>query len=140
MTASSLRPFEIPMQVKLATLWAAAFGLYVYGDLLSHWMPGNQARLDAGNMGPLGTVTPELLVGIGAFMSLPSLMIALSVLLPPAWSRRLNIVFGLLYSVLVGASLLTAPPFYIYLSGVSVILTATIAWLAWHWPREAGAG
>jgi hypothetical protein len=137
MADARLRRFELPIQLKLAALWAAAFGLYVYGDLLSHWVPGNQARLDAGDMGPLGKVTPELLLGIGAFMSIPSLMIALSVLLPPAPSRWLNLVFGALYSLLVGASLMTAPPFYLYLSGVSVIVTATIAVLAWRWPREA---
>lgn len=133
--ASTLRRFEIPLPLKLAALWAAAFGCYVYGDLLSHWVPGAQARMDAGEMGPLGTVTPGLLVGIGAFMSIPALMIALSVLLPPAWSRWLNVAFGALYSLLVAASLLTAPPFYLYLSGAAVVLTATVAWLAWCWPR-----
>jgi hypothetical protein len=136
MTASSLRPFEIPVQVKLAALWAAAFGCYVYGDLLSHWIPGNQARLDAGDMGPLGTVTPELLLGIGVFMSIPALMIALSVLLRATWSRWLNIIVGALLTVLVGASLLTAPAFYVYLSGVAVVVTGTIAVMAWRWPRE----
>jgi hypothetical protein len=135
-SAQPLRPFEIALPVRLAALWAAALGCYVYGDLLSHWLPGSQARLDAGDMGPLGSVTPELLVGIGAFMSIPALMIALSVVLPAAWSRWLNVVFGALLTLLVATSLFTAPPFYIYLAGVSVILTATIAWLAWCWPRE----
>ena len=67
-------------------------------------------------------------------------MIALSVLLPAAWSRWLNLLFGVLFSLLVGASLLTAPPYYIYLAGVSVGFTGTIAWLAWRWPREATLG
>jgi hypothetical protein len=135
----TLACFAIPPPVKLAALWAAALGLYVYGDLLSHWVPGSQARMDAGDMGPLGMVTPGLLVGIAVFMSIPALMIALSVLLPAHWSRWLNIAIGVLYSLLVGASLTSAPPFYIYLSGVSVIMTATIAWLAWKWPRETGS-
>jgi hypothetical protein len=135
-----LQAFDVPQPLKLAVLWAAAFGCYVYGDLLSHWMPGAQERLDAGDMGPLGTVTPGLLVGIGAFMSIPAVMIALSLLLPANWSRGLNLVFGGLYTLLVAASLLSAPPFYLYLSGVAVALTAAIAWLAWRWPRETGSG
>ncbi len=133
---SSFKPFEVALPIRLAVLWAAAFGCYVYGDLLSHWVPGSQDRMDAGNMGPLGTVTPGLLAGIAAFMSVPALMIALAVILPASWSRWLNVLFGALYTVLVAASLLTAPPFYFYLSGVAVILTAAIAWLAWRWPRE----
>ena len=132
-----LRTYEIPLPVKLAALWAAALGLYVYGDLLSHWLPGSQARMDAGDMGPLGTVTPGLLVGIAVFMSVPCLMIALSLLLPAAWSRWLNVLFGALYSVMVAASLVTAPPYYIYLAGVSVLLTAAVAWLAWRWPSSS---
>jgi hypothetical protein len=135
--AGSLKRMDVPLPVKLSLLWAAALGCYVYGDLLSHWMPGAQARLDAGDMGPLGTVTPGLLVGIAVFMSIPAVMIALSVLLRAEWSRWLNVVFGALYSLLVGVSLLTAPGFYVYLAGVSVVLTAAIAWLAWHWPRDA---
>lgn len=135
-TAGALRRFEIALPLKLAALWAAALGCYVYGDLLSRWVPGAQARMDAGDMGPLGSVTPELLLGIGAFMSVPALMIALSVLLLPVVSRWLNVVFGALYTLLVAASLLTAPPFYLYLSGVAVVLTAAVTWLAWCWPRE----
>lgn len=127
--------FSIPLPVQLAALWAAALGCYVYGDLLSHWVPGAQARMDAGDMGPLGTVTPGLLSGIAVFMSGPAVMIALSVLLPPGWSRRLNLALGAIYTLLVGASLFSAPPFYLYLSGVAVVLTATITWLAWRWPR-----
>jgi hypothetical protein len=126
---------RVPTPVKLAALWAAAFGCYVYGDLLSHWVPGAQARMDAGEMGPLGTVTPGLLAVIGAFMSVPALMIAASVLLPAAWSRWLNVILGVIYSLLAATSLLNAPPFYLYLSGVAVIATAAIACLAWRWPR-----
>jgi len=135
-----LQAYDVPRPVKLAALWAAAFGCYVYGDLLSHWVPGAQARLDAGDMGPLGTVTPGLLAGIGAFMSIPPLMIALSLVLPGNWSRWLNVVLGALYTVLVAASLLSAPPFYVYLSGVAVLLTASIVWFAWRWPRDAISG
>jgi hypothetical protein len=88
-------------------------------------------------MGPLGTVTPQLLLGIAVFMSIPAVMMALSVLMPPSWSRWLNVVFGALETLAVFASLIVAPLFYQYLAGVSVILTALIVWLAWRWPREA---
>jgi hypothetical protein len=135
-----LQGYDIPLPVKLAALWAAALGCYVYGDLLSHWVPGSQARMDAGEMGPLGTVTPGLLAGIGVFMSIPALMIALSPMLPSNWSRWLNLGLGALYTLLVGASLLSAPPFYLYLSGLAVLLTASITWLAWRWPREGEPG
>jgi hypothetical protein len=110
--------------LKRYSLWAAAFGCYVYGDLLSHWVPGAQDRMDAGTMGPLGTVSPGLLLGIGAFMSVPALMIALSTILPPIWSRWANVVLGAIYSLLVASSLPTAPPFYLHLS-----------YMAWKWPR-----
>jgi hypothetical protein len=140
MSRARLHSYDIPPPVKLAALWAAAFGCYVYGDLLSHWVPGAQARMDAGEMGPLGTVTPGLLAGIGVFMSLPALMIALSLILPAQWSRTLNVIAGVMYTLMVAGSLLSAPPFYLYLSGVAVILTASIALVAWRWPRENPTG
>jgi hypothetical protein len=134
---STLADRPVPMRVRLAALWTAALGCYVYGDLISHWVPAVRALMSSGQMGPLGAVTPELLLGVAGFMSIPMLMIALTVLLRAAWARWLNVVVGAAYSLPVAASLIGAGAYYLLLTGISLICTASIAWLAWSWPREA---
>ena len=137
MATHPLERFQIPLPIRLSALWAASLCCYIYGDLLSHWLPGAQERLTSGDMGPLGIVTPGLLAGIAVVMAVPSVMIAASVLLPPVWSRWLNLVLGVIYTLLMAGTIPAGPLYYKVLGAIEVALTGTIAWLAWRWPREA---
>jgi uncharacterized protein DUF6326 len=91
-------------------------------------------------MMPLGPITQGVLLAIAIVMAIPSLMVFLSLVLKPALNRRLNIVFGVIYTVIM---LLTMRPgawaFYIFLGVVEVMLTVLIVWHAWTWSREQPA-
>jgi hypothetical protein len=132
-----LRQFELALPIKLAGLWTAAMFCYVYGDMISMYLPGRLEAMAGGDLGPLGTATPALLVGIAFSMSVPAVMIALSLLLPAKPTRVLNLIFGVLYSLMMAATMATAPAYYLYLGVVEILLTGTIVWLAWKWPRAA---
>jgi len=94
-----------------------------------------------GKMGPLGAVTQGVLFGTAILMIVPSLMIFLSIALRATLCRWLNIVFGIVYSMIM---LLIAISdgwlFYRFLAVVEVLLTSLIFWYAWRWPRQVASG
>lgn len=134
-----LELFKAPTPLKLAALWASLMFCYVYGDYFGLYVPGKLAEVAAGRMG-FGTLTPGKLALVAIMMAVPGLMIALSLLLPPGLSRALNLLFGIAYTVIM---LLTmsggAPPFYLTLGTIEVVLTLTIVAYAWTWPRRKGS-
>ena len=129
---------KIDIKFKLSALWASLMFCYVYGDFFGLFKPGRLQHMLDGRMGPLGETTQGVLVGTSALMAIPSLMVALSLLLKPAASRWANIVFGVLYTAVMLITMPGAWAFYLFLGAIEVLLTATIVWQAWKWPRQAG--
>ena len=69
-------------------------------------------------------------------MSIPSVMVFLTLVLKPAVSRWSNIALGSVYTVVMLITLPAAWLFYIYLGVLEVVLTGLIVWHAWTWPRQ----
>ena len=73
-------------------------------------------------------------------MAIPPLMIFLSLVLKPIINKWLNIVFGLLFTVMMIliaiGSLTPWYTFYVFLAIVESILTFMIVWNAWKWPKN----
>lgn len=137
---NGLACYHVALPVRLAALWTAAMFCYVYADFIALWQPGHIAGMAAGDLGPLGTATPAILSAVAVTMAIPAVMIPLSILLAPAVSRALNVLFGVLYTLIIAATVaIGAPPFYIVFGIIEMALTLTIVWLAWTWPR-ADAG
>jgi hypothetical protein len=65
-------------------------------------------------------------------------MIFLSVALKPNLSRWLNIIFGVLYTVIILITMWDWA-FSIFRGIIEVILTALIVWYAWKWPKQEAA-
>lgn len=109
---------------------------YVYGDYFELYVPGKVQEMLRGNM-PLGAVTQEMLIGTSLLMVVPSLMIFLSIGLPPRVSRWLNIGIGLFYTTVMLLILFSGGwAFYRLFATVEVALTLLVIWYAWHWPRQ----
>jgi hypothetical protein len=125
---------KVGVKLKLAALWAATMFCYVYGDFFRLMQPGKLTAMLAGRT-PLGPVTPGLLLGFAIFMSVPAVMVFLSVALPARTSRWSNVILGGAYTLAILTTMPGAWSFYLYLGVVEALLTATIAWLAWTWPR-----
>jgi hypothetical protein len=90
-------------------------------------------------MGPLGQVTQGVLFGTALMMAIPSLMVFLSIALPPALSRLANLVFGAVYSIIMMALAIgTTWTFYRFLAVVEVALTLLVVGYAWTWPKRGG--
>jgi hypothetical protein len=132
-----LETYRPPTAIKLALLWATLMFLYIYNDYFSLYLPGTIADMTAGRIGPLGHASPQVLVGVSMMLAIPSLMIFLSVGLPSAVSRWLNVVLGVAYTGIEGLTFVGSPPFYQIVVGFEIIVTLSIIWLAVKWPRNA---
>ncbi len=111
---------------------------YVYGDYFGLYVPNKLVTVAQGTMGPLGPATPGVLVFVSLMMAVPSMLIAFTLLVPAALSRWSNIAFGFLYTAIIAISMPGAPPFYITLAVIEMLLTALIVLVAWTWSTVAG--
>ena len=135
---ASLDPATINVRVKLALLWAATMFCYVYGDYFELYVPGKLQEMIGGQLA-FGPATQGALVGTSILLIVPALMVAFSVLLPPLACRVANIAFGVFYALVMALAVQGAWYFYKLFGAVEIVLTLSIAWQAWRWPRSRGA-
>lgn len=110
---------------------------YIYADILGLYDPWLLGEIMQGNMGPLGPITQGLKLGVAVLMSIPALMVFLSLALKPQVNRWLNIIFGLLFTLVILVTLFMGPWFYyIYFAVLEMTLTSLIVWQAWKWPAQ----
>ena len=130
-----LQDIKVDVKIKLAALWASVMFCYIYADYFGLYVPGTLQQMLKGRIGPLGPATQGVLLGTSAMMAIPSVMIFLSVALRPRLNRWLNIVFGVLYTIII---LLTmwSWAFYIFFGVIEITLTVLVVRYAWNWPRQ----
>lgn len=134
---STLVDVPIDTKVQLSALWTATMFCYIYCDYFALYIPGKLEGMMRGEMGPLGAVTQGTLVGTSLLMAVPSLMIALSVVLPARPNRTLNIIVGTFYALLLALFASTATwYFYKLFAGLESILAALVVARAWRWPSR----
>ena len=133
----ALEEYRAPTQVKLAALWASTMFCYAYGDYFGLYVKGTLVEMNRGMIGPLGQATPGVLIGVSVMMALPSLMVALSLLLPTTVCRWTSILLGVAYTVIMAISLPGSEPFYKIFGAIEIVLTLAITIVAVRWPREA---
>lgn len=130
----------IPIRLKLSALWASMMFCYVYGDYFGLYVPGKVMAMNAGRMSSLGELTPATHVAVTVMMAIPSLMVALSLLLPPGF-RWLQIGLSITYAGIMMLTMIGgAPPFYLLLGVIEILLSLAIIWHAIRWPRVAVTG
>jgi hypothetical protein len=127
----------VPTKFKLALAWTSLMFLYIYNDYFSLYTPGIIQGMMVGRLGPLGPATDGVLVGVAMLLAIPSLMIFLSVVLPPFISRWLNVMLGLVYTAVEVMTFSGPHLFYKIVVGLEILLTLTITWLALRWPKRA---
>ncbi len=132
--------FKIDVKFKLSALWTAVMFCYIYGDYFTLFIPGRIKNLMNGNAG-VGATTPLKLLMFAVLMTLPSVMIFLSLILKPAINRLFNIIVGIFFTLvmilIVGMSIETWMIFYCYLGLMEILLTSLIIWFAWQWPKKS---
>jgi len=135
------RPLDdsrIPVRTKLAAAWTSFMFLYIYVDYYHLYRPGILDDIVAGIVFEFD-ISPALMTGFLALVSVPALMVVLSMALPARVSRVVNLVAASLYIPVtvfnaVGESWEWAA-FYALSIGLELVLLAFILRSAWTWPR-----
>jgi hypothetical protein len=121
----------IDVKVILSALWVAAMFVWQQGDVQRLYSGDFQVGHDI-----IGTVmSPETLWMISAItMTIPVVMVVLSLTLNYPVNRWANIVIGMFYT---GYGLIGLPKYPSaydrFLIFVGIVFTALIVWYAWKW-------
>lgn len=136
-TQHPLEDLRVHVKIKLAALWASLMFLYIYVDYFALYMPGKIADILKGKVFVFD-VTQGFLLGALVSMSIPALMIFLSVALPAKASRLTNIVIGAVYIPYTLFNLAgEAWMHMVFGAVVEVLLLGMVVHAAWRWPRVA---
>jgi len=137
--ANPLEDVKIDVKAKLSALWVTLMFFYIYADILLFYRQGHVEGLIAGETGGM-KITPAFVLGSAVVMAIPSVMVFLSLALKATVNRWANIGVGVVYVVILGATLLvgkiTADS--LLYAVVEAVLIALIVWHAWKWPKEEG--
>ncbi len=135
-TATILEDVKINVKIKLAALWVAVNLLFLYVDIYSFFRPGIIEDALAGKVWEF-QITQVWLLGVIILMTIPSLMVFLSLTLPAKANRWTNIIVGILYIVVtLGMTIGESWAYYIFASIVEAVLLLLIVVYAWKWPTQ----
>lgn len=137
MKNTALEDYKINIKVKLAFLWTSVTFLYIYGDYFELYVPGKLTSIinqESMLENPLKLFFASLLLAI------PSVMIALSIILKPTLNKSLNIIFGLIFTAIMLSIALTSysqwRAFYVFYALAESVLTSIIVYNALKWPKQ----
>jgi len=133
---SGLKEMKVSTQLKLASLWTSLMFLYIYVDYFHLYMPGKLADIQNGRV-YVFDITPGFLSVALVSLTISALMIFLSVVLPAAINRKLNMIIATIYIPytlynLAGEAWLHM----IFGAVVEVVLLGLIIGYAWKWPKS----
>ena len=133
-----LEDVKINVKIKLAAAWASLVLIYLYADLFGFYTPGHLEEVLDGYLA--GTqITQVLLLVFMIIMTIPSLMVFLSLILEAKVNRWTNIIVGIIQIVFVlGMALGDTSLLYIFSSSVEALLLVLIVWHSWKWPTQEG--
>lgn len=134
-----LHDVDVHPKIKLAALWASVMFCYIYADYFGLFVPGQLATMNRGEIPPLGQSTNGNMLFVSAMMALPSIMIFLSVALPARVNRPINLLMGLLYTVIISITMWSSAPFFIFFGVIEIGLTLLVCFYALSWPRTMEA-
>ena len=130
-----LEDIKVPVKLKLAGLWASFMFMYVYVDVIGFFQPGVIEDILAGVVWEF-EITQTWAGGALVLMTIPSLMVFLSLALPARANRWTNIVVAALYVPVSMVNVIgEAWVFYFWFAViVEVALLALAIRYAWMWP------
>lgn len=133
---NALEDLRMPVQAKLAAAWTSVMFLYIYVDYFALYKPGFIDDILAGVVFEFD-ISQLLLVVFVASMSIPIIMILLSVTLPARANRTINLVVA---SLNIPWAMFNAVGeswtyFYALSIGLEVLILAFVLRTAWAWPR-----
>ena len=136
MKTNELENFEVNVKIRLSALWTSLMFCYIYGDYFELYVPGKAEGMMKGqNL----LDTPLKLLVATVMLTIPALMIFLSIMLNPKINKLLNLIFGAFFTALMlfiaFTSLTEWLAFYVFLALIESGITLIIIWQAWTWQK-----
>ncbi len=130
---NELKDIKVSLKLKLAALWASFMFLYIYVDYFHLFMPGVLEDLLADKVFVF-EITQVFLLVVLAAVTIPALMIFLSVALPAKVNRWVNIIIAAVYIPFTLFNLAgEAWMHMVFGAVVEVVLLCLIILYAWKW-------
>ena len=130
----SLQNSRVSLELKLAALWASFMFLYIYVDYFHLYMPGQIEDIQSGKVFKFD-ITQGFLLGALASVTIPALMIFLSVALSAKVNRWANIIIAVVYIPFSLFNLAGETWMHmVFAAVVEVVLLCLIIRYAWKWP------
>jgi len=134
-TTRVLEDIRINVKLKLAALWTSTMFLIIYLDYFHLYMPGSLEDMLAGRVFVFDVSQAFLLVAL-ALVTIPALMIFVSVALPAKANRWTNIIVAVVNIPLLLFNLVGVAWLHMIIGAVvEVVLLLLIIRYAWIWPR-----
>lgn len=134
-TQPALEEFKISVQLRLAALWTTFMFLYSYVDYFALYMPGKIEGVLQGKVFVFDITQTFLAVALVS-LSIPALMIFLSVALPAQVNRWTNIIVAFIYIPYSLFNLAGEAWAHMVFGAVAeVLLLCLIIGYACKWPR-----
>lgn len=131
-----MEDIKLNVKLKLAALWASFMFLYIYVDYFHLYMPGSVEDILAGKMYVFDITQVALLIGLVS-VTIPALMIFLSVALSAKVNRWVNIIIAAVYIPYTLFNLVGEAWIHMVFGAVvEVVLLLLVIWYAWKWPKQ----
>lgn len=130
---NALENFNVSIQLKLATLWSSFMFLYIYVDYFHLYMPKQLDDILKEKVF-IFDITQGFLLAALVSVTIPILMIFLSVVLPNRTNRRTNIIIATVYIPYTLFNLAGEVWIHmVFAAIVEVVLLCLIIRYAWKW-------
>jgi hypothetical protein len=129
---------KVNVKILLAALWIAVMFIYVYADIKTLFQPEIPQQIISGIVGGM-TINQSFLFAAAILMSIPPIMIILSLVLKPGINRWVNIIVSFLHILLIILTRFVPAKiwyYYIYYQSIEAIIHSLIIWYAWRWPTQ----
>ena len=137
-TKKVLQNEKVNVKIILSALWVAVMFIYVYADIKTLFQPEIPEQIISGTMGGM-TINQSFFLAAALLMSIPAIMIILSLTLKPGINRWVNIIVSALLIVLIIVTRFVPGKiwyYYLYYQSIEAILHFLIIRYAWKWPVQ----
>ncbi len=137
-TKKTFQDYRVNVKIILSALWAAVMFIYVYADIKTLFQPEIPEQIISGIIGGMA-INQSFLLSAAILMSIPPVMIVLSLTLKPGINRWVNIIVSFLHILLIIATRFVPAKvwyYYIYYQAIEAIFHSLIIWYAWRWPVQ----
>jgi hypothetical protein len=133
-TQNTLEDIKVSVKIKLASLWTSFMFLYIYVDYFALYMPSKIEDILKGKVYVFEISQVFLLVAL-ASVTIPALMIFISVAIPAKVNRLANIIIASVYIPYTLFNLAGETWIHMVFGAVvEVVLLCLIILYAWKWP------